>query len=210
MTAPEFLIAYNEKNGYPTSKDSLFEILTESNTVYIGDRSEHRWWTEVYRVCKIEDKLIGFIWAESTGDNCASDLGWEPNLDSIHFCEAYREITVKYRELQDDAMASPTDEELYNKHRNNFLEEAGKEAYADAAALQRYINAKIIDRDFIVWPPKTRDRYEVFDNLPKYQVIFLAFGIDGDPIFGIPGDDDGERAIQVSTSRGIRLINVNG
>ena len=55
----------------------------------------------VYRVCEIEGRFIGFPWAEATGDSNASELGWEPDLEGIHFCEKYEEVVtlVKFRKI---------------------------------------------------------------------------------------------------------------
>lgn len=110
----------------------------------------------------------------------------------------------------DHALPENVCEERWNRHRKAFLNEGGSAEWADAAALQRCVEEAIQNHDYVVWPPvekHKKDIYAIFDKFPRYQVIYLSYS--SDPLFGIPGDDDGERAIQESTAHGIVLHNVN-
>lgn len=101
MTAIEFLRNHNAENNWGVEERDLFETLNESKRVHEQRRAVHRWWNSVYRVCEIEGNLIGFTWAESTGDSDLSDLGWEPHLEDIHFCEKHEEVVTltKFRKI---------------------------------------------------------------------------------------------------------------
>ena len=97
MNAFDFVAEKNKADGYGVDKDSVFEALTESDTIYSEVKSEQRWWNSVFRVAKVGDELIGYMWAEATGDNNAGDLGWEPDADTICFCESFDVTVTKYR-----------------------------------------------------------------------------------------------------------------
>ena len=81
----------------------------------------------------------------------------------------------------------------------------------DAAALQRCVEEAIQNHDHVVCTPVEKhkqDIYAIFDKFLRYQVS-LHLSYSSDPLFGIIGDDDGERAIQESTAYRIVLANVN-
>lgn len=97
ISAIDFVKAFNAKNGWGTTTRDIFETLNESKRVFNGDRDDHRWWTTVSRVCEIEGKFIGYEYAECTGDDSLSDMGWEPDESSICFCEPYKVTQTLYR-----------------------------------------------------------------------------------------------------------------
>ena len=99
----------------------------------------------------------------------------------------------------------------WNRHFRACTRGGVKSSFLDAATLQRCIITALEKQDYIVWPPhdKSVDRYEVWDSIPKHQIICLRYGYADDPSFGIVGDDDGERALKISTPDGLKVINVN-
>lgn len=79
------LIEYNEKNGWGITDEDLIETLKESKRMYCEEIEEHRWWKEyqyVHFCCGI---FIGYIDAESTGDESARERGYE--FDKSTICE---------------------------------------------------------------------------------------------------------------------------
>jgi hypothetical protein len=81
----QIIFDYNISKGWGTDDRTLQETLSESPVIYKENEGDHRWWTEWFRVTKINNVLIGYTWASSTGDMGIWDLGWEFDWDSL--CE---------------------------------------------------------------------------------------------------------------------------
>ena len=87
-----FLEGICKKNGYEKWKDDneLLDLLRDYNALYEERISEHRWWNTFWYVIKMEDKYIGYVYAETTGDMSPREAGWEFDPDSI--CEMKPQI----------------------------------------------------------------------------------------------------------------------
>ena len=88
-----YLENYNIENGYGTSDEELIETLCEEEEVYRKPLTKHRWWTDIFVVVDVGGKLIGYDWAETTGDNSPQDVGWE--FDQRSICEVKSREVVK-------------------------------------------------------------------------------------------------------------------
>ena len=98
-SAINFIKQYNADNGYNTDLNSIFDTLTEANTVYKESKGNRRWWKDVFNVVEIQGRFIGYDWAESTGDESPTELGWSPNANSIYFCEPVEVTITKYKKI---------------------------------------------------------------------------------------------------------------
>lgn len=88
----QHLIAHNLREGYATNEETLIESLYEADRVYEVVEGEHRWWTDIFVVAKVDEMLIGFMDATNTGDNSPREAGWEFDPKSI--CEVVaKEVT---------------------------------------------------------------------------------------------------------------------
>lgn len=98
MTAYEFVVKYNESKGWDIENDSIFETLRDgANTVFIGDRDEHRWYTEYFCVVDLDGTLIGFTNARSNTESATlADMGYEFDIDSICYAEKVEKVIYVY------------------------------------------------------------------------------------------------------------------
>lgn len=78
----EFLIEYNKSYGYSIDDNCLLESLVDL-VIYKERKTEHRWWNDYLYIAKIDEKYIGFLWAETTGDDSIYDIGWEFHWDTL-------------------------------------------------------------------------------------------------------------------------------
>jgi hypothetical protein len=93
----QHLFAYNEKMKWKTDDPKwLYETLRECGKELYRDKGHsHRWWYEYFIVKEIDGMLIGFVNADTTGDESAEDKGWKFDEDSICEVKAVeRTITV--------------------------------------------------------------------------------------------------------------------
>jgi len=81
-------------------RNQVYGYLSTLPEIYVEGRREARWWHEVLRVVQVGDHKIGFIDAETTGDENAEEKGWIFDESSICEVEPYEETVVKYREKQ--------------------------------------------------------------------------------------------------------------
>lgn len=105
--AKQFLIDY--MNNHPDNLDedtgqpyftSLYEMLSEIYDVLSSETTHiSRWWDNMFVVQEINGRLIGFDWAQATGDDTAWEKGWEFNENSICFVEPYEVTITKYRKI---------------------------------------------------------------------------------------------------------------
>jgi len=102
MNAIQFLQDYFQRNEMVWSDYELHEFLSYQKDIHEEVVDTKRWWNNVFRVIKLEDKLIGFMDAETTGDDGPEERGWKFDPSSIHFVEEYEETIVlkKYKPLQ--------------------------------------------------------------------------------------------------------------
>lgn len=101
MNAKEFLKQYAEKQGYNTDDSTLEEILAESKIIHEERDGSHRWWFDLFRVAKIDGELIGYGWAENSGDMSIRDAGWEFDWSSVGFVDAKQVMTTTYEYRKD-------------------------------------------------------------------------------------------------------------
>lgn len=106
MTAKEFVQAYIEtqvdENGnqyYETIDDLFNEIGFDYD--YKEIETESRWWYNLFCVQKIADRLIGYDWAESTGDDHIFDQGWDFDPNSLCFVEKGTKMIETYIKLKE-------------------------------------------------------------------------------------------------------------
>lgn len=98
MTAREFLTKYNELNGYPTHEESLIESLVElGKIVHREGRDVRRWYIKERVVKELDGVYIQYTDYILTGDNNASDMGLEYDLDEAIIVERKeRQVTEVY------------------------------------------------------------------------------------------------------------------
>ena len=104
--AKEFLLDYMNNHPDNINKDgkpyfqSLYKMLNEIySPIETQDEWASRWWTNFFAVQEINGKLIGFMWASTTGDDSAYWKGWKFDEDSICFVEPYEVTVTKYRKI---------------------------------------------------------------------------------------------------------------
>jgi len=107
MNAIEIVKAFNKKNNWSDENDSVFETLNEFK-VFSEVIDKRRWYNSTFNVSMIEGNLICYNWAENTGDDSLSDIGWEPDISSIRFCESYPVTVTRYRPIIDPAPEAST------------------------------------------------------------------------------------------------------
>jgi hypothetical protein len=84
---------FNEANGFEEGEDSVIETILDADVIWVGERSNSRWWTDCLKVVSIDGMLIGYDGAETTGDDSPSDKWWE--FDPATICEVEaKEITT--------------------------------------------------------------------------------------------------------------------
>lgn len=95
----DFVIRYMKENFaeyYPAeseiSDEELYDFLTDSGFVYKGESDSRRWWDEVFTVTRLGDSFIGYISADTTGDESAFEKGWTFDPDTLCYAEP-KEIT---------------------------------------------------------------------------------------------------------------------
>lgn len=90
----EHLTRYCEKHGWDPSNEMFWEVLLDAKKKYTGEPQRHRWWNEYFCVVEIDGLEIGFYQAESTGDNCPWELGWEPDLRYVSRVEKHETTQI--------------------------------------------------------------------------------------------------------------------
>lgn len=107
MTAREFVLDYALNHPHnKTAKgenyySNLEEFFKENGYDYEWSEviSSSRWWNNLFVVQEINGKLIGYEWAETTGDMGPMDAGWQFDEDSICFVEQYDVTVTKYKKI---------------------------------------------------------------------------------------------------------------
>ena len=84
---------YNNSNGWGSSNDDIvFSIREGGKAIWEGHHKRRRWWVDFFRVIDIDGMKIGFWDAETTGDDSASDKGWE--FDPKTICEVVEKTEI--------------------------------------------------------------------------------------------------------------------
>lgn len=81
----QHLVEYAASKNWQTDDDTLFEIVRESKEVYSEKISSHRWYDDTFIVVEVNGMYIGYHDFYMTGDNNASDMGLDYDINSI--CE---------------------------------------------------------------------------------------------------------------------------
>ena len=105
--AKQFLLDYmnthpdnlDEETGKPYYDTLYYMIKDIYDPLIEQDEWDSRWWTNLFAIQEINSKLIGFQWAETTGDDTPYEKGWEFDEDSICFVEPYDVTITKYRKI---------------------------------------------------------------------------------------------------------------
>ena len=92
----EHVMRYCQKHSWPASEENLVEVICEGDVVFEGVGVSKRWWTENFKVVKIDGMLIGFTDAKTTGDMSPFERGWEFDPDTICEVERKEVLTVQY------------------------------------------------------------------------------------------------------------------
>lgn len=99
-TAIEFVKDFIRKEDKDFLENEGFERAFEEfiawESMYSEDNGDSRWWTNTFCVAKIEDVLIGYNWASTTGDDTIFDKGWTFDESSICYVEKEEVLITKY------------------------------------------------------------------------------------------------------------------
>ena len=92
----QHLINYCNKEEYGTTDEDLKEVLVEcSKNLHREEFDRHRWWTLYKYVVEIDGMIIGYIDAETTGDDSPYDKGYEDGAYDVKEMKAVpKTITV--------------------------------------------------------------------------------------------------------------------
>jgi hypothetical protein len=93
----KYIEKYCSDNGFDCDDDNdIWETLLDSGSmVFQKETRSARWWNECFYVVDLAGRLIGFDWAETTGDESAKDKGFEPDVKSICNVEkTEKQVTV--------------------------------------------------------------------------------------------------------------------
>ena len=93
----QFLTEYNKSKNYGTSEADLIETVREAKEVYRDDGDKHRWWVEYTYVVEIGERYLAFADARSTGDQSASEAGYDFDDSTISFVEPYTKTVTMYK-----------------------------------------------------------------------------------------------------------------
>ena len=93
-----FLVDDLKKDGFDKweNNDELLEILRSYDVLNKKMISEHRWWNEYRYTITVGNKYIGYVYAETTGDENAWEKGYEFDPDSICEMEPITETVTSY------------------------------------------------------------------------------------------------------------------
>jgi len=92
---------YCKKNNLGTSKEDLQEAVAECGTQLVRkELSQHRWWTTYQYVVELDGMLIGYIDAETAGDDSAYDKGYEDGACDIHKMKAVEKMITVYEDAE--------------------------------------------------------------------------------------------------------------
>lgn len=96
MTALEFVkdvVAKDNADAKEVTPNDVLEWLCD-NEIHSEVTSNRRWWNDTFNVAKYGDILIGFDYAETTGDDTPCEKGFEFDEDSVCYVEAVKKTVV--------------------------------------------------------------------------------------------------------------------
>lgn len=96
MTALEFvkdIVAKDNADGKEVTSNDVLEWLCD-NEIHSEVVDSHRWWNSTFNVAKYGDILIGFDYAETTGDETPWEKGFEFDESSVCYVEAVEKTVV--------------------------------------------------------------------------------------------------------------------
>jgi len=97
----DFLMGYCKDNGYEVSERGIKEALRDKGEIYSEMLETRRWWIDVFFVVAVDEKLIGYDWAETTGDSSAEEMGWEFDINSVCEVEKKEKTVVVYEKIKE-------------------------------------------------------------------------------------------------------------
>ena len=81
-----------------TDKETMEEILTEGGKeLSVQDRSSRRHWDEITIVKQYGDKIIGYGYADGSGDSHPTEVGWEFDWDTVAEYFPHKIETIIYK-----------------------------------------------------------------------------------------------------------------
>jgi hypothetical protein len=90
----EHVRAYNERCGcVDQTEQDIIDTIRDAKVIWSKMTSSRRWWDEEFCVVDIDGMLIGYDGADTTGDENATEKGWEFDPSSI--CEVIAQQVVK-------------------------------------------------------------------------------------------------------------------
>ncbi len=95
----DHVAAYNRSQGFSEDDQAIIETIRDAKVIWQGDFEKHRWWTCCFSVVKINEMLIGYDDAITTGDENASEKGWDFDPSSIVEVVAQTETITTYKPL---------------------------------------------------------------------------------------------------------------
>ena len=96
----DFLMNYCKNNGYEVSEQGIKEALRDRYVIYSEILETRRWWIDVFFVVAVDEKLIGYDWAKTTGDSSAEEMGWEFDFNSVCEVEKKAKAVTVYEEIK--------------------------------------------------------------------------------------------------------------
>lgn len=92
----EHVRQYNVREFDDASDDAIIETIRDAKVIWSKMTTSRRWWDEEFRVVEIDGMLIGYDGADTTGDESATDKGWEFDPSSICEVEAKQVVKTEY------------------------------------------------------------------------------------------------------------------
>lgn len=87
---------YCKKQGWSIDIPTIIETIVEAERVYREELYQYPYWYEYLYVVQLDDMLIGYIDAESTGEFSPREMGYEINKASIREMRAVEKTTTVY------------------------------------------------------------------------------------------------------------------
>lgn len=79
-------------SDYEISDKELYDFLEDGKMIYQGESQSRRWWDEAFTVVQLGNNFIGYVSADTTGDDTAYEKGWVFDPDTLCYAEP-KEIT---------------------------------------------------------------------------------------------------------------------
>ena len=92
----EHVAQFNKREGYGTSDADIIETIQEADELYREEIRQRRWWNEYLYVVDVDGMLVGYEYAETTGDISATEAGYEFDPSAIHEMVATEKTITVY------------------------------------------------------------------------------------------------------------------